>query len=112
MAKDAKRLKVPKYAKEAAKRALEFNKEVPKSQKVGLTKIEAKKKGINSGVERAKQLIKSDSISMEDARAVCNFKRFLGMKQTTRVEAAIDLWGGERFIRDACEFVKKNDKRK
>jgi len=107
----AKRLKVPKYAKEAAKRALEFNKKVPKSQKVGLTKSEAKRKGINSGVERAKKLINNDSISMGDARAVCNFKRFLGMKQTVRVEAVIDLWGGKRFIKDACDFVKKNEQK-
>jgi len=93
-------LPVPQYAKDAAKRGLK--------SEAGLTKEEAKSSGINSGRARARQIIRSNSIPFADAKRVCAFKRFLGMKQTKKVKAAIDLWGGEKFIKKACEHVKKH----
>lgn len=97
-------LKVPKYAKTAAKRALKEREEF--SDPPGLTKREANRKGINSGVERAKQLVRSKSIPDDDARRVAAFyQRFKNMR-TPRAEVAIDLWGGRRFGKRAVKHVE------
>lgn len=99
-------MKVTQDAKKAARMALEFNKKVPDSERVGLTKKEAGEKGINSGIARAQQLIRSDSIPGEDAKAVARFyQRFKGC-QTKRCEMAINLWGGRDFGKKAVKFVE------
>jgi len=102
-----KRLKVTIEAKRLAKNALQRRREATESKKFGLTRKDASKLGINSGVARAKQLIKSDSITFGDAKRVCAFSRFLNRKRTFKVQGAIDLWGGEKFIKKACKFTKK-----
>ena len=90
------RIKVTKEAKQKAKEALKFNKKNPK-RAVGLTKEESIALGIDSGVQRAKQLIRNKSISIEDARKVRNFyNRFKGCR-TRRCEQAINLWGGREY---------------
>jgi len=105
-----KQLKVTKKAKERARKALALRKKLPKYKRFGLDRNQARKLKINSGVERAKQLISSDSISYKDAIAVAKFSRWLKRPKTQRVKGSIDLWGGEEFIQRARRFVKKNKK--
>lgn len=100
-----KRIKVPQYAKSAAKRGLRDRERF--SNPPGLTREEARRKGIASGVERARQLKRSETISEKDARRVAAFySRFRNCK-TPRCETAIDLWGGRRFGRQLKERFSK-----
>lgn len=89
------RIKVPSYARDAAKRGLDER----KINKAGLTKEEARKLGINSGVERAKQLVKSKTISIHDAKRIGAFYDRFKNQDSPRVETAIRLWGGRQFGR-------------
>ena len=101
------RIKVPLLAKEEARNGLRYNRSVPDSKKVGLSKSEASELGINSGIQRAKQLIRSKTISEEDARAVARFYQRFRNCRTKRCEVAISLWGGRKFGRDlANKFFK------
>lgn len=102
------RLKVPKHAKISAKKGLKLRSSLPKSKRFGIDKNQAKKLGIASGVERAKQLIRSKSISYTDANKVCNFgNRFKNCK-TSKCEGAHLIWGGRKFEKKACKFIKEN----
>jgi hypothetical protein len=100
------RLKVTKLAKERAKVALESRRRLPNSKKYGLDSKEAQRLGINSGVERAKQLIRSKYVSYEDAKRICAFKRHLVKNPSQRRQGAIGLWGGEKFIMKACKHTQ------
>lgn len=105
------RLKVPEYAKRAAKRALEKRARLPDSEKFGMSKKEARKKGITSGVARAEQLIGQNSVSFQDAQDIASFyARFKGC-MTEKCEGAIGLWGGRKFGKKAVEFVEENEKK-
>jgi hypothetical protein len=104
------RLKIPIYAKRKAKSALLLNSKLPKSLKFGLTKMEARKLGITSGTDRAKQIIRNKYLSEDDIKAVCRFSRFLYRTRTLRTQGVIDLWGGEMFIIKCCNFLKRNKK--
>lgn len=95
------RIKVPEYAREAARRGLEER----KMNKAGLTKSEAQKLGINSGVERAKQLVRSKTISVADAKRIGAFYDRFKNQDSARSETALRLWGGRRFgMRLANEY--------
>lgn len=88
-----KRIKIPYYAKIAASKGLKER----KLNKAGLTKNEASKLGITSGVERAKQLLRNKYIKENDAKDIARFyARFRNCK-TNRCETAINLWGGRRL---------------
>jgi hypothetical protein len=88
-----KRLKVPKYAKEEARKGLQERKE----NKAGLTPKEAKKLGVFSGVARAKQIISNKYLDENDLKGIARFySRFKNCK-TPRCETALRLWGGRRF---------------
>lgn len=100
-------MKIPKYAKEKAREALAKRKTLPEYKKFGMTKIEAEKLEIASGVERAKQIIRSKRLSLKDVKRVCAFRRFLRRKRTEKIQGAIDLWGGERFIKKSCKYLQK-----
>ena len=101
-----KKFKVPIYAKIKAKKALKLRSSLPESRKFGLNKEEANNLGINSGVERAKQLIRSKSISLKDAKRVCAFyNRFKNCK-TFKCEGSHDLWGGRKFERKVCKELR------
>lgn len=103
------RLRIPAYAKACARRGLKLRAEAPKSKKFGLTKSEARRLGIASGVERAKQIIKSKSLSHADAKKVAMFyQRFRNCK-TPKCKGAILLWGGAKFGSYAVKWVKKNE---
>jgi len=100
------RLTIPEYAKRAARQALELRDSLPKSRRFGLTTYEARREGVFSGVERAKQIISSPSLPPADAQSVASFyQRFKGCR-TKKCEGAIGLWGGRKFGKKAVEFVK------
>jgi len=101
-----KMLRIPKYAKRTAREALELRQSLPSSKRFGLDKIQAKQQGINSGVERARQIVNDKYMPMEDVERVCAFNRWLDRERTQKVQGAIDLWGGEKFIRKSCKYVK------
>ena len=88
-----KRIRVPGYAKEAAKKGLEQR----EKNNAGLTKAQADKLGITSGIERAKQIIKNTYLDEDDLKAIARFYlRFRNFK-SGRAETALKLWGGRRF---------------
>lgn len=88
-----KLIRIPFYAKVSARRGLEERKE----NNAGLTKSQAKRLGINSGVERAKQILRNKYLKESEAKSVARFYlRFRNCK-TNRCETALDLWGGRKF---------------
>lgn len=93
------RITIPDYAKEAARIGLKER----QTNKAGLTKSEAKKLGINSGVERAKQLIRNKTIPISEAKRIGAFYDRFKNKRTSRSETAIRLWGGRRFGRKLAQ---------
>jgi len=100
-------MRIPNYAKQAAREALELRKTLPKSKQFGLSEEEANFLGITSGVKRAKQILRNYRLSKSDQKAVCSFyQRFKG-KSTPKVEGAIKLWGGRKFGREVCSYIKQ-----
>lgn len=99
-----KKLLIPFYAKVKAREALEFNRKYPK-EAVGLNKTQAKKLGIDSGIERAKQIIDFKYLSFNDAKKVAAFYNRFKNINTVRGEMAINLWGGRKFGQLAIDFV-------
>lgn len=97
------RVPIPQYAKEDARKALELRRKLADSRKFGIDKDQAAKLGINSGVERAKQIIRNKYLDEEDARRVAAFYDRFRNKRGERAEGAIDLWGGRRFGRMLSE---------
>ena len=94
-----KKITIPKFVKKVAKEALQKRRRQKESRQAGLTKEEAQKLGIQSGVERAKQLVRSKYLRYKDMKSMVAFyNRFRGMK-TAKVEDAMNLWGGRRFLR-------------
>lgn len=89
------RIDIPKFAKINAKKGLALRKK--QQMPSGLTKEEAKVLGIQSGVERARQLIKNKTISIEDAKSIRNFLNRFKNQRSKRSEIAIMLWGGRKF---------------
>ena len=90
-----RRYKVPQYAKLKAAEAIAWNKNAPKSRRVGTI----------VGRRRATQLLKNDYIDYNTAkRIVAFYKRFRGQK-TERVEQALNLWGGRRFGKELSKKI-------
>jgi hypothetical protein len=89
-------MKIPQYAKDASRKGLAARELFPKPP--GLTKEQAVALGINSGVERAKQIINSDALSDQDVRSMRRFYARFRNYRTPRAEVAIMLWGGRRFL--------------
>ena len=85
-----KKYKVPKYAKDAARTALAFNKSVSPYKKVGT----------KSGLRMASKLINSEYISKDTAIKISGFYKRFRHQKTERVEQALNLWGGRRFGRE------------
>lgn len=88
---------VPLYARKSAMRGLKLRAKSSKSQKAGLTRAEAKKLGIQSGVVRAVQLSKNKNISEKDAKSIARFYARFKNKRTKKSEQALLLWGGRRY---------------
>lgn len=89
------RIPIPSYAKQSAKKGLKLRKQ--QDNPSGLTKKEADKLGINSGVERARQLVNNKTISIKDAKSIRNFLNRFKNSRSKRSEIAILLWGGRKF---------------
>ena len=89
-----KRIKVPYYAKLVARQGL-IERE---RNNAGLTKSQASKLGIVSGVERARQIIRNKYIKEKDLRSMARFYLRFRNQRTPRTETAIRLWGGRRFL--------------
>ena len=89
--------KVPRYAKQEAMKALDTRKNLPVSKRFGIDRDRANRLGINSGVERARQLVRSDTIPEADARRVAAFYSRFKNCHTPKCEGAIALWGGRRY---------------
>lgn len=98
------RIPIPKYAKSKALNALKKRESLPEYKKFGLDKDEANKLKINSGVERAKQIIRSESLPLEDAKRVAAFYNRFKNCHTPKCEGAIDLWGGRQFGKKLAEM--------
>lgn len=106
------RLNIPGVAKREAKKALRKRKRLSKSRKFGLNRSEAREAGVFSGVERARQIMRSESLSLSDAKRVASFYQRFKHCTSPKCEGALDLWGGRTFGRSAVRFVKKNKKRR
>lgn len=89
------RMKIPVYAKKSALKGLELR----KTKGGGLTKKEADKLKIQSGVERAKQIIKNKYLYEEDLKSIGKFYIRFRNCNTPKCEVAHLLWGGRRFSR-------------
>lgn len=89
------KINIPTYAKNKAREGLIER----RKNKAGLDRKEAKKLGINSGVERAKQIIRNKELSVKDAKRVGAFYDRFKNCRTKRCETALKLWGGRRFAR-------------
>ena len=103
------KIKIPKYAKIEAKRALQKRNKLPKSERYGLTEDEAKVLGINSGVERAKQIIRDNQLSKEDAKRVVAFYSRFKNCNTPKCEGSIKLWGGRKFGKRLSEKFRREE---
>lgn len=88
-------IKIPYYVKKAAKEGLSER----RLNKAGLDKYQAKKLGINSGVERAKQLIRNKYLKVKDIKRVAAFYDRFKNQKTPRARTALKLWGGARWGR-------------
>lgn len=84
-----KRIKIPQYAKAEAKEGLKLRKKFGG----GLTKQEADMMGINSGVERAKQIVNNKFLSEEDAKSVARFWMRFRNRKSPKSKVALKLWG-------------------
>jgi hypothetical protein len=98
-----KKITIPKYVKVIAKKALEKRRIQKESRQAGLTKEEAEKLGIQSGVERAKQLVRSRFLKELDIKSMVGFYNRFKNRSTPKIEDAINLWGGRSFL----EFLSK-----
>ena len=101
------RLLIPDYAKEAAREALEIRRTLPKSKQFGLTKSEAQSMGINSGVERARQIIRNKYLEFDDVKDVARFYLRFRNCRTFNCEGSLGLWGGRRFGRLCVSHVRR-----
>ena len=99
------RLKIPSYAKAAAAEGLRARELFPK--KPGLDAAQAAKLGINSGVERAKQIVREAYLEEHDLRSMSRFYARFQNQHSPRAEVAILLWGGRRFLERVQEHMKR-----
>ena len=101
---------VPLYARKSAIRGLKLREKSSKSQKAGLTRSEARKLGIQSGVVRAVQLSKNKNISEKDAKSIARFYARFKNKKTKKSEQALLLWGGRRYGKALYKKIYKKPK--
>jgi len=95
------RIKIPKGAKLRARQGLKTD--------AGISKKKANKLNINSGRERAKQLIQNKYIqNPKDIKSMISFYNRFKNKKSKKTENALKLWGGRSFLRS----IKSRYKRK
>lgn len=88
-----RRVSVPLYAKVKAKQGLQER----KINKASLTLSEARVLRVQSGVERAKQLIGRKAISEETAKEIARFYLRFRNRRNSKSETALKLWGGRKW---------------
>jgi len=88
---------VPEYAKVAARRGLRLRKLASSSRKFGITREQANKLGIDSGIERAKQLIREKRITESKAKRIARFYSRFKNCFTPKCEGAHLIWGGRKW---------------
>ena len=101
----------PKTVQRIAKNALELRKNLPKSDKGGLSPEEAREEGVKSGVSTARKLASGKPIGWSTISSMASFARFLSIKQTPKVRLAVALWGGKTGIEWAQRKLKERDER-
>lgn len=94
-------IRVPQYAKDNAQKGLRKRKQATKSEKFGLSTSEAAKKGVASGVARARQLKRETQIREQTAQDIISFlSRMHGLANqhgyTDKILGSIYLWGGQQ----------------
>jgi len=102
------RIPITKQAKKSARMGLELRKK--QENPSGLTKSEAAKIGVNSGVQRARQLVNNKTISVQDAKSIRNFLNRFKNARSKRSEIAIMLWGGREFRSYLDNILKSMNK--
>lgn len=110
-------VKPPAAARKIAKAAIDRQKDLPRSRRGGLTKEEAGRQGITSGVERAKSIARGDFQPAEDIRDF--FNRFRGIHadavargkawEDSKVQQAWDLWGGQPMWDTAMQALRERN---
>ena len=110
----------PKAAQRIAAKAVKDREALPPSKRGGLTKAQAGRAGITSGVERAKSIARGDWQPAEDIRDF--FNRFKGTYQDailkgkswrdSKVQQAWDLWGGSPMWEAAKKALAKEATKK
>lgn len=94
-----------------ARLGLKQRRKAPKSKKAGLSRSEAKKLGIASGVARAYQLSVNKTISEKDAKKVARFYARFKNKKSPKAEMALKLWGGRKFGRAMYKKIYGNKRK-
>lgn len=103
---------IPLYARKEARKGLKIRAKRSKSKKAGLSRAEAKKLGIASGVARAYQLSINKSISEKDAKKVARFYSRFKNKRSKKANEALMLWGGRKYGKALYKKIYGNKKRK
>ena len=93
-------MRIPGYAKRSAREGLRKRAILPPSRRFGLDKGEAETIGINSGVERARQIIRNDYLHSDDIMSMAAFYQRFRNCRTPKCEGAMLLWGGRKFLRE------------
>jgi hypothetical protein len=102
---------IPLYARKQAMMGLKQRRKASKSKKAGLTRAEAKKLGIQSGVVRAVQLSKNKTISEKDAKSIARFYSRFKNQRTPKAEMALRLWGGRKWGNALYKKIYKSKKK-
>lgn len=105
------KLMVTMQAKRNAKMALEERKKLGKTMKFGLSSKQARREGVESGVERGKQIVRSKSLDFEDAKSVAGFYQRFKNCRSKKCEGALNLWGGRSFGKKAVTWVKAHKRK-
>lgn len=102
------KIKIPLYVKKAARAGLRLRSRVPKSKKFGLTKKEADKLGIQSGVEQAKYLIKNNYIDYKRAWKIAKFYNRFKNCYSFKCNGNFLLWGTRKWGNNLYRRIKKD----
>lgn len=96
-------VKIPLYAKVAAKRGLVLRRRLPASKKFGITPQEAARLKIDSGVTRARRIVRNDSMPLWEQKKVARFYSRFKNCDTPKCEGAHLIWGGRRFEKETYD---------
>jgi len=102
-----KRIKIPLSTKKLVRRTLELRKLLPRSKQFGLDISKADKLAIRSGIKQGIKLIRKTYLTKAEAIPYVRFyNRFRNCK-TFKCKGALNLWGGQIFLRRLKSFVMR-----